>query len=116
MLEGILWAFVCFFCFVGMLEVIREVERLIQRSAGRVPALVLLPLRGEVEDIELVLRGVVNTLEDCPQLENSAVAIVDLGMARDTREICRLFSRDFHCVQVFEKDEICAIIQEQMVR
>lgn len=112
MLEGILWALICFFAFIGLLTCVQQWEQKLQRENPH-PFLMLVPLRGQIKNVELILREGLSFLEG---REEQGVKNDYSKLRKDSESlaICRIFCRDFHCVRLVEKQQFYDIIEEQV--
>lgn len=77
-------------------------------KAAEPPMLLLLPLRGRLEDAERLLREAAALLEG---RRRGQLLLLDLGMEPETREVCRMFCRDFPLAGLVEKRQVCDIIE-----
>lgn len=113
MLEGILWALICFFAFIGLLTCVQQWEQKLQRENPH-PFLMLVPLRGQIKNVELILREGLSFLKGREEQGDGKMIIVNCGMDSESLAICRIFCRDFHCVRLVEKQQFYDIIEEQV--
>ena len=113
MLEGILWIFICFLSFIGLLSLVERGERLLRPNFQH-PFLLLLPLQGHVDNVEGLLRETLSVLEGQKDHISGQLLIVDCGMDWETLTICKFFCEDAYWANLVEKEQFCDIIEKQM--
>lgn len=113
MWEALLYAVFFFLTTLGLIELVRSLEslRLYRRSRGN--AFLVLPLQGEAEHAEALLREGILALEEL-SVYNGQMILVDCGMSDELRQLCELFCRDYSCAHLFASDEICGIIDREL--
>ena len=112
MWEVLLYALLSVLVILGLIELLRSLESLRLREQAEGRAFLVLPMSGDAEGAEGLLREGLLALDELP-VQDGQIAIVDCGMSPELRQMCELFCRDYSCAGVFATEEICAIICEE---
>ncbi len=102
MCEALLGLAVACMAVFGVIEVLRIISMsFLNRTGSREDFMLLVPVRGHDEAIEMTLRSLVANarwlgVEEKPQ----RVICLDLGMAPETRKICKIFSEEYEFIEL----------------
>ena len=99
MWEYLLVAVVVILAVVGLAEIMRSI-RFLLLSSRTVKGRLVLPLQGEVEDVEFKLRCACARIREDGDCLFSEVVILDEGMSPHTKAICELLCEDFNEIRM----------------
>jgi|GEM_PF-4632595 len=89
---------------VGLAEIIQSL-RCLMLSSRTVKGRLVLPMKGEVEDVEYKLRCACSRIREDAGCLFSEVVILDEGLSPHTKAVCELLCEDF--------DEIRMVVRRQ---
>ncbi len=110
MCEALLGLTVACMAVFGVIEVLRIISMsFLNRTGSKEDFILLVPVRGHDEAIEMTLRSLVANASCFGGEEKSQrVICLDLGMDTETQKICEIFSEEYefielHSVQTFNE-------------
>ena len=114
MKEILFTAIVGIFAAIGFIEtckmMIEAATAGMQHSLSE--ASLVIPVQGEVEDIEYVVKKAVHEITPLSsERADVQVIIVDLGMEEQTRKICEYLARELGCIHIADSEEAIELIK-----
>ena len=96
----------------GLYQIAKYIEYKILSPAKNAVVITLIPLTGHIENAEFVIRNTNARIQAQDFGDKTIVAIVDMGMDEETREICESVCNSSRDMALFEKDQMKGILSQ----
>lgn len=115
-METALFALLLIACIFGAIELVRWLTNWFACRRLLPKEWILLPIRGEMEDVEYVIRSLLwksawgesgNGMTCSPH-----ILIVDMGMSEETRAVCEKMAEDFSSLEICLPGELIARLEK----
>ena len=90
-MDFVLYGIFLFVFTIGFVEILNITERWIVRSKKPPNSIIIIPLYGHMEEIELLAREFKAKFK---RNEGANLLLLDMGMDKETRDICEIFCAD----------------------
>ncbi|MCL2014073.1 MAG: hypothetical protein FWG69_03700 [Oscillospiraceae bacterium] len=107
--------FILFAAALGFADIIAFIEQKLVCSHSEKKAVVVLPLKGHVENAESILRGAVTAFK-YQSPDYATVFVIDLGVSEETRKICSLFEDETPTVVMCKQDEFDRMLGKEQLK
>lgn len=99
---------------IGLTEVFRLLSFRLLRAKNRGKLYWVLPFQGHEEEAELSLKNAMEHLRWLDSMQEKEVLCMDCGMDAETREICRIMSRENPEISVCTPEEVVKILGQSI--
>lgn len=99
---------------IGFAHVIGIIQRKIIFGGKDLHLVSVMPLSGHIEDVELIVRGLISRQRWNHRRTCTTIVLVDAGMDEETREICERISKDRSGVLVCDNCQVGNLIERGM--
>ena len=112
MLWSICYAVGILLAIVGFVEIVQLTKTCFLRTKEENNFILLIPMKGHVEDAELLLRNAIIKVNYFKKIRNQKVICLDLGMDDETKEICNIMSIKYKAIDVLSQNEFKNFLDE----
>ncbi len=112
MLEVVLSIFVLCLAVVGLIEIFRAVSLVFLDKKNS--TIMLIPVCGHVEDIEMVLRNAMSSAQWLGSRSAQRIICLDLGVDGETRGICEIFRDEYELIELYSLEEFNVVMQQSV--
>ncbi len=100
------WVVIGALALFGLAQFCQWVILLCLRPRYLPPCYELIPLHGHVEDVEELIRYHYYQRKSAKRQPHYCLLIVDMGMDKETRDVCLLMQGDYPCISVCQAGEV----------
>lgn len=111
MIKILLECTVLFLAVIGFIEIIRLCSLLFTTTSVRRYCAIVIPVYGHDEDIEILLRSLIDTVMWDGSSKIQQVVCLNCSMDEETLEICKRVCDDFSFVHICTPEEYCRSIE-----
>lgn len=101
---------VLIFAVIGIAEILRTVAMCILSPKNEDKMIIIVPIKGHREDVEMLLRGASYKAKFCNVRKTPKLIILDCGMDDETLDICRVYCKEFNSEIRYYKDEMESVL------
>ncbi len=111
MLEAIFSIFIGFLSLIGLIEIFKIISSEIFKFKKNKDEIIVIPALGHNEEIEFLLRYAIFKAKWFDDIANKKVVCLDLGMDSETRQICKIFSKEHDFLYLSTPEEFLEILK-----
>lgn len=116
MLEVVFSIFTSCLAVLGLVEVFRLILFLFTfKKKDSYESILIIPIYGKDEKIEMKLRSEISSISWTAENTRRPIFCLDLGMDKETRKICEIFSQEYDFIELCSLDDFNKIIEQSAV-
>ncbi|WP_069988193.1 hypothetical protein [Massilioclostridium coli] len=108
----ILYTVILIAAVIGLVEIFGWIEQKIVFGKQKLNMVWILPLSGKIDNVELMVRNVINQARWNKNSKNSQIILLNMGMDVETEQICQMICQDMNHAQLYTQDEFQREIPE----
>ena len=102
---------IIFAAAIGFADIVAYIEQKLVCTKSDRRAAVIIPLKGHVENAELILRGALTNFK-YQEPDYAKIFVIDLGISEETRKICKLIESNASSVVLCKQEEMERLVQK----
>lgn len=100
------YGFILIAAVIGLTEIIGWVEHKIIFGRQSLHTVTLIPLKGKIDNVELIVRGIIKSMHWNKNSKQPQVVLLDQGMEEETRQICFYLCDDIDGVSLMKSSDL----------
>ncbi|MDE5852847.1 MAG: hypothetical protein K2G97_02255 [Oscillospiraceae bacterium] len=112
-MEFISYGILLLAAFIGFIHIFDVIEMWIIRSNQPVNSIVIVPLEGHIDEIEILAREFRSKYR---KNDNTSLLFVDVGMDKETRDICETFCGDYSDVLLCDDCQVYNLLKMSIAK
>ena len=101
---------------LGLVEVFRLILFLFSfKKKDSYESILIIPVYGKDEKIEMKLRSEITSINWIAENIRRPIVCLDLGMDKETRNICEIFSQEYNFIELCSLDDFNKIIEQSTI-
>lgn len=106
MFQLIIFAIFIFLIILGLVEIMGIIALAFLGMKKRSGAMIIVPISGHDDEAEFLLRSAAMRVKWMPKICKRKVICLDCGMDAETRQICKIISKDYPFMEIHDIDEL----------
>lgn len=105
-MEYALFAVLMVGCIFAAIEMIRLLAHALLPTRRNTNILTVMPISGRMDDIEYIVRGIIEQKNWTDEKHSGKIILLDLGAEEETVRICKSFAEENVMVELFTPSEL----------